>query len=155
MKSLALAPVSVKFDRPKAPAAGATVSTRKASLPATAAWARLASAPTRLRTVAPFSTSAFAGIEMPFSSFNPAGTVYVKVSTVVPLPPVQAACTLIPPMSSASVGVPPAVATFTTSSKVTVAVSTSPAFSVLPCLPVAPLSATLFTTGGVVSTVSA
>ena len=57
-------------------------------------------------------------------------------------------------MSSISVGVASAGATFTTLSKVTVAMRVSPALSVLPCLPVAPLSATPVTIGAVVSMVS-
>jgi len=46
-----------------------------------------------------------------------------------------------------SVGVPPLVTTFTTSPKLTVAVTVSPAFKVLFCAPVEPVSATAVTVG--------
>ena len=58
-------------------------------------------------------------------------------------------------MSSASVGVPPAVATLTASPKVIVAVNTSPTFRVPFWMPRAPLRATPLTAGAVVSRVSA
>ena len=51
-------------------------------------------------------------------------------------------------MVSASCGVP---VTVTTSLKVTVAVTTSPALSVLLCAPVAPVMATALTVGACVS----
>ena len=43
--------------------------------------------PAASRIVPPLSASAFTTIETPFASFEPANTVYVKVSAVVPLPP--------------------------------------------------------------------
>ena len=91
---------------------------------------------------------------MPFASVWPAWIVYVKLSAVVPLPAWYVACTAVPPMFSVSVGTPPLVTTFTASLNVTVAVTTSPAFKVLFCAPVALVSATPLTVGALVSTVS-
>ena len=54
-------------------------------------------------------------------------------------------------MVSASCGVPPLVSTVVASLMVTVALTTSPALSVLFWLPVAELRATLLTLGGVTS----
>ena len=57
-------------------------------------------------------------------------------------------------MSSVSVGMPPVVSTVTASSKLTVAVTTSPALRRPFCRPVAADRATANTTGALVSTVT-
>ena len=61
------------------------------------------------------------------------------------------AYTVVPPMFRASWGVPPLVVTVVASLMVAVIDTTSPAFSVLFCMPVAELIATLLTVGTAVS----
>ena len=60
----------------------------------------------------------------------------------------------MPPTSSRNTGTPPEVWTKTGSSKVTLAVMTSPCASLPFCIPAAPVSATAITDVGVVSTVT-
>ena len=57
----------------------------------------------------------------------------MNVSEALPLPDVYPACTVVPPILSASVGAP---VTVTTSEKINVAVTVSPVFSVPLCNPV-------------------